>query len=56
MVTPSKLLQASGHRSKARGLLLAGGILFVIGIGGSGLLAPELGGPQSAILHLGAQA
>jgi hypothetical protein len=38
MATQSHSLFASSRRSKAFGLLVAGGILFVIGIGGSGAL------------------
>jgi hypothetical protein len=38
MATPSNTLFASSRRSTALGLLVAGGILFVIGIGGSGAL------------------
>ena len=38
MVTPSASHSASGRHSKALGVLVAGGILFVIGIGGPGAL------------------
>jgi hypothetical protein len=38
MATSSNTLFASSRRSQSLGLLVAGGILFVIGIGGSGAL------------------
>ena len=38
MATPSNSLVACSRRSKALGRLVAGGILFVIGIGGTGVL------------------
>ncbi len=38
MVTPSNTVPAPTVRSRALGALVAGGILFVIGIGGSGVL------------------
>jgi hypothetical protein len=44
MATQSHSLFASSRRSKAFGLLVAGGILFVIGIGGSGALVSSYTG------------
>ncbi len=44
MATPSNTVQASNGRGRALGVLLAGGILFVIGIGGSGVLSGASGG------------
>lgn len=38
MATSSNTLFTSSRRSQSLGLLVAGGILFVIGIGGSGAL------------------
>ena len=38
MATSSNSLFAATRRSKAVGLLVAGGILFVVGVGGSGAL------------------
>jgi hypothetical protein len=48
MATPNSLF-ASSRRSKAFGLMVAGGILFVIGIGGSGaLVGAYTGAPANA--------
>jgi hypothetical protein len=49
MVTPFNSLFASSRRSKALGVLVAGGILFVIGIGGSGAL---MGAPTGAPIEV----
>jgi hypothetical protein len=38
MATPSNTLFASTRRTKAFGLMVAGGMLFAIGVGGSGAL------------------
>ncbi|MGO9829404.1 MAG: hypothetical protein ACLPJH_04640 [Myxococcaceae bacterium] len=38
MATPSNTVPTPHVRSRALGVLVAGGILFVIGIGGSGVL------------------
>ena len=46
-----KLAIASTRRPKALSLLVAGGILFAIGIGGSGLLVPSGIAPQSGLQH-----
>ncbi len=54
MATPPTSLFASSRCSKAFGLLLAGGILFVIGIGGSGALVGAYTGAitRSAVGHV----
>jgi hypothetical protein len=55
MATPPNTLFASSRRSKALGLLVAGGILFVIGIGGSTALVGAYTGAmtKSAVHQLG---
>jgi hypothetical protein len=55
METPSVLLFASSRRSTALRLLVAGGILFAIGLGGSSALfsAYTGAGAQSAVQQLG---
>jgi hypothetical protein len=47
MATPSNTLFASSRRCKAWGLLVAGGMLFAIGIGGSGALLGAYTGANS---------
>ena len=45
MATSSASLFASSRHSKAFGLVVAGGILFLVGVGGSGALLSAYTGP-----------
>ncbi|MGO8970320.1 MAG: hypothetical protein ACLQDQ_12200 [Myxococcaceae bacterium] len=47
MATTSNSLFAATRRSKAVGLLVAGAILFVVGVGGSGALVAAYTGAVS---------
>jgi hypothetical protein len=55
MATSSNALFLSSRRSQSLGLLVAGGILFVIGIGGSGALVGAYTGAISQAAQTAAQ-
>jgi len=56
MATPSNTVQVSNGRSRALGALLAGGILFVIGIGGGVLSGASSGAGVESTFQVNAAA
>jgi len=53
MATATNALFASTRRARSLGLLVAGGIFFVIGIGGSGALWGAYSGPVAVAVQNG---